>query len=347
MKMDNSAPILNTVTFVILDPAMQTLRLATDTTALVIATDLLRQGELVAVPTETVYGLAADARNPTAVGKIFTVKQRPSHHPLIVHLAATAPLTDWASGISSAIDHLAATFWPGPLTLLLPKAAGVSEIITGQRPSIGLRVPDQPLLQQLLERFGSGLAAPSANLHKHVSPTTPDHVLEDFTGLISAVFDAGPCRLGIESTILDCTQRPFRVLRPGPITASALTDALGETVHTVTQSDTAVPGNMPHHYQPKTACRLVSSETLPSLLQASLVEPPSCALLCRGKNRTDFPSHMTVVTMPNEASRYAERLYAVLRALDQRAFSTIYIEALPEDEAWQALRDRLAKACHH
>ncbi len=224
------------------------------------AAALLKAGEQVAVPTETVYGLAADASNPDAVAGIFTAKGRPANHPLIVHLGDVASITEWATGIPDEAYKLAKAFWPGPMTLLLPRAEHVSPVVTGGLDSIGLRVPAQPVLLDLLATHQLAVAAPSANPYKKLSPTTAEQVIHGLGGKIAAVIDGGPCQHGLESTIVDLTQRPFRVLRAGPITASELSAVLGETVEAPVQHDTVVPGNVGSHYQPNTRLQMVAAD---------------------------------------------------------------------------------------
>jgi L-threonylcarbamoyladenylate synthase len=191
------------------------------------AVALLRAGELVAFPTETVYGLGADAANPAAVAKIFAAKGRPQDHPLIVHLDGAAQLDAWARDIPAYAFELAEAFWPGPLTLILKRQPGVPDAVTGGQDTVGLRVPGHPLALELLRAFGGGLAAPSANRFGRISPTTARHVREELGEAVAMVLDGGPCQVGIESTILDCTGGAPRILRPGMVGAPALGRVLG------------------------------------------------------------------------------------------------------------------------
>ena len=190
----------------------------TDAPAIGRAVDALRRGALVAFPTETVYGLGADARSVDALARLYAVKGRPAAHPVIVHLGGAAQLDDWAGDVSSEARALAAAFWPGPLTLVVPRAAGVLDEVTGGADTVGLRVPDQPVALELLAAFGDGLAAPSANRFGRVSPTTAGDVRADLGDDVALVLDGGTCRVGVESTIVDCSRADVRILRPGAIT---------------------------------------------------------------------------------------------------------------------------------
>ncbi|OOE44304.1 threonylcarbamoyl-AMP synthase [Salinivibrio kushneri] len=303
------------------------------------AAELLKAGEQVAVPTETVYGLAADASNPDAVAGIFTAKGRPANHPLIVHLGDVASITEWAMQIPDEAYKLANAFWPGPMTLLLPRAEHVSPVVTGGLDTIGLRVPAQPVLLDLLTTHQLAVAAPSANPYKKLSPTTAEQVVHGLGGKIAAVIDGGPCQHGLESTIVDLTKRPFRVLRAGPITASELSAVLGETVDAPEQHDTVVPGNVGSHYQPNTRLQIVATDL--SDLPAPHPEKRA-ALLHFG----DAPTRddLVCITMPNDAARYGQALYHQLAQADQLGVNEIWLAQPPHGEAWLAVHDRLRRA---
>ena len=208
------------------------------------AVNLLRAGELVALPFETVYGLAADATNPDALRAIFRAKGRPADHPLIVHLAATEQLSDWVTEVPEVVWRLASAFWPGPLTLVLPAARTVSPLVTGGQTTVALRVPAHPVPQAVLRQFGRGLAAPSANPFGQISPTTAAHVRRHLAGKIAAVVDGGPCLVGIESTIVDLSREHPRILRPGAITTDMLARHLF-LAGTVAAAAPRVPGSRP------------------------------------------------------------------------------------------------------
>ena len=285
---------------------------------------VLRSGGLVAIPTETVYGLAADAANPEAVRRIFAAKGRPADHPLIVHLAAPEQLAEWAREVPPAAAALADACWPGPLTLLVPRAAHVLEVVTGGRPSVGLRVPAHPLTTDLLQRFGGGVAAPSANRFGKVSPTTAPHVAADLGPDVDYILDGGACPVGVESTIVDCTVVPPQVLRPGGIPTEQVEAILGGAVGAATGPSRAA-GMLPSHYAP--AARVLLAEdrgTAAELVAAH----PGAALL----DRTD------------DLVAYARLLYADLRHADEVGVAVVVAVLPPRTGLGHAVRDRLAKA---
>jgi L-threonylcarbamoyladenylate synthase len=215
------------------------------------AVEILRDGGLVALPTETVYGLAADAENELAVRRIFAVKGRPASHPLIVHLAGAAQAQEWASRLDEPAQRLMEAFWPGPLTLVVPRSARASDAVTGGQTTVALRVPAHPLAREVLERFGGGLAAPSANRFGNVSPTTAMHVREDLEDDVDLVLDGGPCAVGVESTIIDLSSGAPALLRPGGTPLEAVERVLGRTVELRRGGDVRAPGMMASHYAPR------------------------------------------------------------------------------------------------
>ncbi len=307
------------------------------------AVRLLRAGRLVAVPTETVYGLAADASNPEAVRGIFAAKQRPANHPLIVHLSGAGQLSRWARDIPDAAWRLADAFWPGPLTLLLHKADSVPPEVTGGRPSIGLRVPDHPVLLRILETLDGGLAAPSANPYKRLSPTTADQVFEGLGGRIDAVLDGGPCAVGLESTIVDLTGDTPRILRAGPITRRQLSDVLGVEVAFPEHHDAAVPGNVAVHYQPRTPLHVFDTDTL----RARLAQLPADAGIALAHTSDGLPVSTGVLRtlrLPADKSGFARALYGALHTLDQEGANAIWLERPPMHEDWRDVHDRLSRA---
>ena len=304
---------------------------------------LLRQGDLVAFPTETVYGLGADAGNRQAVARIFAAKGRPADHPLIVHLAAASALGDWAREIPPAALSLADAFWPGPLTLILKRAAHVSDAVTGGQDTVGLRVPDHPLALQLLAAFGGGLAAPSANRYGRVSPTTADHVRSELGEAVAMVLDGGPCAVGIESTIVDLSRGKAVVLRPGAIGCAQLARALGTAVEE--GGDAAaprVPGSHAAHYAPATALQLVAPAALEAALSAARARGQRVAVIARREGLA-APDRIWVRAAAEPAG-YAHDLYATLRGLDAAEVDLILVEAVPQDVAWRAVADRLRRA---
>ena len=227
------------------------------------AVRLLREGKLVAFPTETVYGLGADAANPEALAKIFAAKGRPADHPLIVHLPDAGHLDRWARDVPEAARRLAAAFWPGPLTLILRKAPGVPELVTGGQDTVGVRIPGHPLALQLLRAFGAGIAAPSANRFGRISPTTAQHVRDELGDRVALVLDGGACQVGIESTILDLSATAPRILRPGRVSPSALASVLGAWPVTGAAADgPRVSGSLEAHYAPTTPLELVTADGL-------------------------------------------------------------------------------------
>ncbi len=298
------------------------------------AADILRSGGLVAFPTETVYGLGADARNEAAVRRIFALKGRPADHPVIVHLASAELLDSWAVNVPDVAYALAEAFWPGPLTLILERQAWVSDVVTGGQETVGLRVPSHPVALSLLGRFGGGVAAPSANRFGHVSPTTAAHVRAEF-GDVVPVLDGGPCTVGLESTILDLSGRAPKVLRPGAISAAQLEAALRKPLTTPTPDDVAprVPGGLSSHYAPHTPTFLLES--------AVSVSHATDAVLAR---RSQAAEAVRWLTLPDDPDGFGRALYAALRELDVPEYARILIEAVPETAPWAAVRDRLGRA---
>ncbi|MDK2124679.1 L-threonylcarbamoyladenylate synthase [Parachitinimonas caeni] len=310
---------------------------------------LLRQGDLVAIPTETVYGLAADASQPDAVAKIFAMKGRPSDHPIIVHIAGIEQLSQWARDIPEVAYQLAAAFWPGSLTLILPRQTGVSDAVTGGQDTVGLRAPAHPLTHELLTRFGGGLAAPSANRFGHVSPTLASHVAAEFGHALPLILDGGPCRIGVESTIVGLTTDEPTLLRPGGIPAEAIEAVLGCKLVHHRRSDTAkirVSGLLDSHYAPHTPLTIGA---LPLLLAEAIQRTAAgkrVALLHRSPT-VSYPAGVYGQTMPEDAESYARILYATLREFDRQGFDLLLLETPPAGPAWLAIEDRLQRAATH
>jgi L-threonylcarbamoyladenylate synthase len=313
----------------------------------------LRAGQLVAFPTETVYGLGADASNPAAVQRIFALKGRPSDHPVIVHLPDATHLTRWAAEIPQAAVLLARKFWPGPLTLILRKAATVDLAVTGGQDSIGLRVPAHPFAQALLKAFGGGVAAPSANRYGHVSPTTAAHVLAEFGADAPLVLDGGACAVGIESTIVDARGSEIRILRPGMLGADAISAALRDLpsvslISGPTADAPRVPGSTAAHYAPNIPLQLVASAQFHQQLR-ELTNDGRIAVIALRPPPVEIQTALTsgrIVwrQLAPEAMQYAHDLYATLRDLESTQVSRILVEMPPADADWQALRDRLTRA---
>jgi L-threonylcarbamoyladenylate synthase len=302
--------------------------------------ELLRAGECVALPTETVYGLAADASNETAVNAIFEAKGRPTNHPLIVHLASVDQLKDWAAEVPPEATSLAAALWPGPLTLLLHKASSVTPVVTGGHDTIAVRAPEHPLFKAVLSESKLGLAAPSANRYKKLSPTTAEQVLTTLDGRIAAVLDGGPCEFGLESTIVDLTTNVPRVVRSGPISRQQIETVLGCDVAMPESHNVAVPGNVEAHYQPNARLHIVEfphlSTPLPNQFGVVLHSDAAAKLFSPGLANV---KHLTA-----DPANYAKGLYAALHELDALQVGQILVEKPPLEEDWAAINDRLKRA---
>lgn len=320
------------------------------------AVQLLRQGELVALPTETVYGLGADALNPDAVAKIFAAKGRPSDHPLIVHLADASQIMTWAREVPKDAIALARAFWPGPLTLILKRDESVPDLVTGGQDTVGLRVPNHPVALELLRAFGSGVAAPSANRFGRISPTTAAHVHEELGERVAMIVDGGACEVGIESTILDFSRDVPEILRPGAIGPEDIARVIGRRPRVrgeVEQAPAAeaisaapaprVSGALAAHYAPRTPLRLVEPALLADEAAALAGEGSRVAVLAHS-TRDPQDARLTWRSLPAEPSAYAQGLYASLRALDAVGADFILIEALPGGPGWRAVADRLGRA---
>jgi L-threonylcarbamoyladenylate synthase len=308
------------------------------------AAELLRAGELVAFPTETVYGLGADASNPQAVAKIFAAKGRPADHPLIVHLPDASHLDRWAVDIPDAAHSLAAAFWPGPLTLILKRAPSVCDAITGGQDTVGLRVPNHPLALQLLREFEGGVAAPSANRFGRISPTTATHVCEELGDAVALILDGGPCAVGIESTILDLSGSEARILRPGMLDAEAIATVLGSPPASGSaQEAPRVSGSLEAHYAPQTPLRLVAAAALGDFARRALDAGKSVAVLSAETLPIDH-ARLKWCRAATDPVQYAHDLYARLRELDASGCDLILVVAPPADGVWSAIADRLKRA---
>lgn len=320
------------------------IRLGTSGPELERAAALLRAGKLVAFPTETVYGLGADAANPEAVAGIFRAKGRPANHPVIVHLPSAAALEQWAVEIPDSARRLSDMFWPGPLTLVLRRATGVSDAITGGQETVGLRVPGNPVALALLQAFGGALAAPSANRFGHISPTSADHVIEEFGDEIAAVVDGGPCSVGVESTIVDLTGSRPRLLRPGMIRTEAIEAELGQKLERAADREgPRASGRLESHYAPGAALDLVTADAMVERIEACLQRGERLAVLARG----DAPARIGGVAwieMPRQPVQFARAVYAALRRADAGHPDRILVEAPPESPGWEAIADRLSRA---
>lgn len=316
------------------------------------AVALLKAGELVGIPTETVYGLGADAANPAAVAKIFAAKGRPADHPLIVHLPGAGHLERWARDIPALAWELAEDFWPGPLTLILKRAPGVPDAVTGGQDTVGLRVPGHPLALELLRAFAAaggsgGIAAPSANRFGRISPTTAAHVREELGDAVALVLDGGPCAVGIESTIVDLSSGSPKLLRPGHISPQRIEAACGLLPQAPDGGVPRASGTLEAHYAPRTPMRMVGSERLLDFLNAQRHSGRRCGVLSHSQppqavSGTQQPYVWKM--LPAAPDGYAHELYAVLRELDHAGVDLIVVEEIPDAADWAAVADRLRRA---
>lgn len=307
------------------------------------AASVIRSGGIVALPTETVYGLAADALNPSAVAKIYEAKGRPSTNPLIVHVASLDGAKDLAATWPPTAQKLAEAFWPGPLTIIVPKKAIVPDAATAGLPCVALRVPSHPVMHAVIEEAGTPLAAPSANRSQAVSPTRAAHVLKSLGSAVDVILDAGTTQHGLESTVVDCTVVPPRVLRPGPVTIAELERVVGRV-----KADDAVigdelsrasPGMSPKHYAPQAKVRVVPMAKLAEAITSS--DAPVAVLLIGG---AVLGTSATKVQMPAEPVAYGAVLYGEFHKMDDAGMKTIIVEEPPSAPGWEAVRDRLRRA---
>jgi L-threonylcarbamoyladenylate synthase len=312
--------------------------------------DILLQGGVVAFPTETVYGLGADAANPQALRRVFEIKGRPTDHPLIVHFGNASLLDYWAGGIPDGAWRLASRFWPGPLTLILPRRAHVSRLVTGGQDTVGLRVPDHPVALELLRNMGpdKGLAAPSANRFGCVSPTTAEHVRAEFGEQVDMILDGGPCRVGVESTIVGFNGAMPVLLRPGGIGLQALEEVLGQRIALPGAAPPAMrtPGSLLSHYAPATPLEVWPAAALERRSWELAAQGQRVTILAFIPEPSPYPDspRLLYIPMPARATAYAHVLYATLRNADDACFDRILVEAPPETADWQAVHDRLRRA---
>ena len=321
-----------------------------------LAVENLVNGQLVAMPTETVYGLGADAENPVALEKIFLAKGRPNNHPLIVHIAENAQLDYWADNINENAQKLANAFWPGPLTLILQKSNHINNVVTGGQNTIGIRCPSHPIAQQLLHEFSktkangnAGIAAPSANKFGHVSPTKAEHVSSEFSDLDENqiyILEGGAAQVGIESTIVDVSQNGLPVLlRPGHITAQDIFNVLGVYPLGANQDSPQVSGSLKAHYAPRTTFSLASIDYIINYSKKHISQADKkVAIAMFDTNIIKGVLGIDTYKMPSNHNEYAQIMYSVLRDLDQKNYSQIIFEMPPQTTEWQAVNDRLGRA---
>lgn len=309
--------------------------------ALAQAVDILHRGGLVALPTETVYGLGADGLSEPAVRRIFEAKGRPSTNPLILHVSGLSMARALVTDFPPEALRLAEAFWPGPLTLVLPKAAIVPDAVTAGGPTVALRMPAHPVALALIRTFGRPVAAPSANRSEHVSPTRAEHVAADLADRIDLLLDGGPCSMGLESTVVDLTGPQPRLLRRGPLSPSHLARVLGRPLIEDDGTDegrSASPGRTRRHYAPRVPL-VLSTEALAELHRG---EGPQAWL--RVGSHGEAPAGVTVHELPSDPAGYARGLYSALRALEALPVSRIVADLPPDAEPWRAIRDRLTRA---
>lgn len=312
------------------------------------AVALLKAGETVAFPTETVYGLGADASNPKAIQKIFEIKGRPSNHPLIVHIADASKLEVWADNIPEQAWLLAKKYWPGPLTLILPRKSNVPLEVTGGQETIGLRVPDHPIALALLQAFDGGVAAPSANHFGCISPTTAQHVKDGLGAAVGMILDGGPCRIGLESTIVSFINGEICLLRPGGLSL----EQIEETLHQKLTKPNAThkvraPGMLASHYSPKTPLSIIPIENLETRAKELSSLGLNVAIIRLGETKKSFfKNGVTTIILPSIAFEYGHQLYATLHQLDYENYDHLLAEALPSTKEWLAVNDRISRAAH-
>jgi L-threonylcarbamoyladenylate synthase len=307
---------------------------ANDAAVVARAVGVLRAGGVIALPTETVYGLAADVANEAAIARVYAIKGRPAGHPLIAHAPDVDALAGYVAEIAPELRALAARFWPGPLTAIVARGPRTPRAVTGGQDTVAVRVPDHPLALAILREFGGALAAPSANRFGRVSPTSAEHVRADLGDAVDLIVDGGPARVGVESTIVDLTGGVPAILRAGAITASQLGAALGRPVVTRVGSSEAgdggvrAPGTLASHYAPRARVVLVAED----------------ARDAEARRRAEAGERVALLTLPDDAAAAARTLYATLRALDAEGYDTIVATLPPDTEAYAAVRDRLIRA---
>jgi L-threonylcarbamoyladenylate synthase len=288
----------------------------------------LRAGGVVALPTETVYGLAADITHESAIERVYAIKGRPRDHPLIVHVGSVREMEQYAVAVPPAAHRLAARFWPGPLTIVLRKSPQVPDVVTAGQPTVALRMVDHPLTLAILRVFGGAVAAPSANRFGRVSPTSAEHVRDDLGDDVDYIVDGGPCRVGVESTIVDLSGEVPAIPRVGAVGPSALASALGTPVVVRSGGPVRVPGSLASHYAPR----------------AELVLVDAAAVDAEVERRVAAGERVAKLTLPEDPAAAARSLYASLRALDAEGNHAIVTALPPDDELHAAVRDRLARA---
>jgi L-threonylcarbamoyladenylate synthase len=307
------------------------------------AVDALRDGELVAFPTETVYGLGANASNPAAVRKVFELKDRPPSHPVIVHIDQAKYLRRWVRDLPPEAEKLAAAFWPGPLTLVLPRGESVHDVVTGGQDSVAIRIPSHPMARQLLDAFGGGIAAPSANRYGRLSATRAEHVQDEFGDAVKVILDGGECQVGLESTIVSCLDGAVRLLRPGAVKLSQLRQVVSDIQIGGDKAVPRVPGSAAAHYAPATPLTIVPGGEIDALAESLSEGGQRIAVLAQRLPLKTY-QFVTWINAGKRAESFGHDLYANLRTLDKAGCARILVQEVPGDERWDAIRDRLARA---
>jgi L-threonylcarbamoyladenylate synthase len=308
----------------------------------VLAAEKLIAGHIVAFPTETVYGLGADASNPDAVRRVYDAKNRPHDHPLIVHVGSVDLVSELAMNIPDIALSLAEKFWPGPLTLVLQKTDKVSDTVTGGQDTVAIRIPNHPFALSLLNKVGRGVVGPSANKFGRLSPTRAQDVAKEFNEEVSFILNGGPCHVGIESTIIGFEGDAPVVLRPGMITADQVSLATGRPVKLAGLDAPRVPGALPAHYAPRTKLMVLPRDELVVFYRDNLKQKKLGVVMLSPE-----PSELiddNLISAPNDAASYATLLYKTLRSLDRMRLDLILVEAVPSESEWDGIRDRLTRA---
>lgn len=302
------------------------------------AVEILKNGGIVALPTETVYGLAADASNPKAIAKVFAAKNRPENHPLILHVQNFDEVEKYAVQISNSAKILAENFCPGPLTMLFQKKSSVLEEITGGKNTIAIRVPKHKIFQEVLKLGNFALVAPSANLHKKLSPTKAEHVMEQMSGLIDAVLDGGTCEVGVESTIVDVSSEDVKILRAGPILQTEIENVLHTKIEDISSLNTNnVSGSMKVHYQPHKPVTLFKTEEISNCIK----NYKNCVFVCYSEEIFQKIDTKILIKMPTNVLQYQAKLYDTLHKIDKENYKEILIEMPPQTPEWLAIYDKL------
>lgn len=306
------------------------------------AAEILRRGGLIAFPTETVYGLGADADKEAAVRKIFAAKGRPADHPVIVHLHEAHQIRDWAVEIPQAAWKLSDAFWPGPLTMILKRSGRASDVVTGGLDTVGLRVPSHPVARELLKRFGGAIAAPSANRFGRVSPTTAEHVRQEFGDALDLILDGGNCEVGLESTIVDLSGHALAILRPGFVTAEQIESVLGTVLAQPDERSPRAAGRMASHYAPRARVEIVEASKVASRYAELRAAGRQVAVIGGPEDTSVSPAAR--IGAPVDVESYARQLYSLLRAVDDASFDIALVTLPAEVGLGTAIADRLRKA---